>query len=115
MDIRKIVVLVLAVVLGLVLVHQVSSVDAVCVPTSTFVIPYASSTAVVHWFNPSISCALIGGNATCNGQGPSVTYLSAIAQNSVVSPYCSWTCECGPYRIDGSDGLPVELMSFSVE
>ena len=36
-------------------------------------------------------------------------------------PYCRWTCRCpaGPTTItvttDGSDGLPIELMGFTVE
>jgi hypothetical protein len=34
--------------------------------------------------------------------------------------FCQWTCNCGAgtetFRIDGAiDGLPVELMEFSVE
>ena len=31
------------------------------------------------------------------------------------SPYCSWVCNCGIITVDGSDGLPVELMDFSIE
>ena len=47
--------------------------------------------------------------------------LAAIAKLSATSPVCQWQCDCGSgYRsqlltIDGSDGLPVELMSFSVD
>ena len=47
-----------------------------------------------------------------------VSMLTAIADPSVhPSPFCEWQClGCGKiYRIDGSDGLPVELMEFSVE
>ena len=31
------------------------------------------------------------------------------------TPVCQWNCDCGTVRIDGpNDGLPVELMEFSV-
>jgi len=50
-----------------------------------------------------------------------VTFLYAVALPATTSPYCNWTCYCPPmspqqfFTIDSSDGLPVELMDFTVE
>ena len=52
------------------------------------------------------SCTLSNGflmAAFCTGYSPMGPF------------YCSATCTCGTIRLDGSTGLPVELMSFSVE
>lgn len=55
--------------------------------------------------------------------GPSnagtVTKIYATAQTGTASPYCEWrcpACDSGmvAYRIDSSDGLPVELLRFGV-
>lgn len=57
-------------------------------------------------------CNLAGGAAT-------VTYLTAAAFTTAANPICQWSCDCGmgpeSIAIDGNDGLPVELMEFSVE
>lgn len=41
--------------------------------------------------------------------------LVASALTATTNPSCGWVCGCGSVTIDGSDGLPVELMGFSVE
>ena len=53
----------------------------------------------------------------CNPAGTAVSaYLTATAFPSVGPASCGWTCACGQITIDGpSDGLPVELLDFSVE
>jgi len=44
--------------------------------------------------------------------------LSALASGMAISPSCAWTCSCagvgGIITINGSDGLPVELLEFSI-
>ena len=41
-------------------------------------------------------------------------YVSRPATGATMA-YCQISCDCGVLRIDVSDGLPVELMSFSVD
>ena len=57
--------------------------------------------------------------ASCNPVGPSVTAsLFASAHTSTtatMSVSCGWNCGCGAVTIDGTDGLPVELMDFGIE
>ena len=44
------------------------------------------------------------------------TKFVAFADPAVTTqPFCRWWCTCGTVRIDHNDGLPAELMSFSVE
>jgi len=48
-----------------------------------------------------------------------VSTLFATASTMATNPSCEWVCSCGSesgatIRIDGSNGLPVELMEFSV-
>jgi hypothetical protein len=51
----------------------------------------------------------------------STDLLYAHALNTATNPSCGWYCtragigSCGTITIDNSDGLPVELMEFSVE
>jgi len=41
--------------------------------------------------------------------------LKAVAMTSIGPASCKWVCTCGgTITIDGSDGLPVELMEFEV-
>ena len=70
---------------------------------------------------PVVNASFCQPNITAPPPGPLVVTLSANAHTgNTASPYCAWTCTCGTalnpgVRIDGSDGLPVELMDFSVE
>ncbi len=47
--------------------------------------------------------------------GTSTSILSASASTAATNPSCAWACDCGGVTIDSSNGLPVELMEFSVE
>lgn len=72
------------------------------------------------------ACVTTGSNnAQCNANLFSATFMSSYFYGAVVgaqnlfttgtaAPYCQWSCPCGTVRIDGSDGLPVELLEFSV-
>ena len=55
-------------------------------------------------------------NATCAKNFTSPT-IFLYAGNNGSAPSCAWTCTVctGSIVIDGTDGLPVELMDFSVE
>ena len=45
-----------------------------------------------------------------------VIFLQASAFTTATNPSCGWMCSgCGAVLIDGGNGLPVELMEFSVE
>lgn len=49
-----------------------------------------------------------------SGAGSGTT-LSATAFTTAANPSCGWNCGCGTVAITVADGLPVELMEFSVE
>jgi len=44
-----------------------------------------------------------------------VNDLTASAYTIATNPFCRWDCACGEVEIGPDDGLPVELMGFSVE
>ena len=53
-------------------------------------------------------------------KGVNTNGLRALANTGLTTmPFCQWQCDCGAgpetFRIDGGDGLPVELMDFSIE
>ncbi len=66
-----------------------------------------------------------GCSPTLNQMSSNVTYCSYIpAQRRLLvsrplgaptGAYCEISCDCGVLRIDETDGLPVELMSFGVD
>ena len=49
------------------------------------------------------------------GMNPGINAVWASAYTAATSPSCDWVCECGPVTIDGSDGLPVELLGFEID
>ena len=69
----------------------------------------------------SASCTAVGmGGAGCR-LGPTATAATmfyAVANPVIAtSPTCTFNCSCGvtaSFVIDGSDGLPVELLEFSI-
>ena len=70
----------------------------------------------------TFNCQLTATNNVLNCQpGPtigvssSVSYVYATAATAATNPSCAWNCGCGAVTIDTNDGLPVELMDFSVE
>jgi hypothetical protein len=96
-----------------------------CNVISTYQFPFSPPILVSKILDASGSCALVppANAASCfPGALPAtVATLIAVASPTTMNPYCNWVCNCGPgytsvpFRIDGSDGLPVELMDFSVE
>ena len=44
----------------------------------------------------------------------STNLLVASANSATANPICVWSCTCGTVTIDGTNGLPVELLEFSV-
>ena len=89
-----------------------------CVTTLTYAVslgPVGSSRFVSKRGNFGNSCFVVSSNVFfCEGVP---NYVVATAKATSVAPYCQVTCTActGGVRIDGSDGLPVELMKFSVE
>ncbi len=82
------------------------------------------SELIIKYLPSPEQCRLTGRNAFFCSPGSGSTYsttqLFATAHSVTANPYCHWSCWCGtgapPHvTIDGSDGLPVELMGFSVE
>ena len=70
------------------------------------------------------NCVTAMSNADGCGRAPAAsmaTMLVASAYTNTMNPYCSWVCNCGSgytnenIVTDSSDGLPVELMDFSIE
>ena len=57
-----------------------------------------------------------GGNVTQCYYIPGQDRLVAAQPLTGMGPgYCQMTCDCGTFRIDDAQGLPVELMDFEVE
>jgi len=99
------------------------AVQAQCVVTSTNQSTFAATISVYKILAASGNCRSVGNNnvLACAPGAVSVTttFLGASASTGATNPFCSWQCTCGVgppdnIRIDGSDGLPVELMDFEV-
>ena len=70
-------------------------------------------------FNPVTGCVTAGSNnANCNRDGGSMLLGAAASGMEItMNPSCSWDCAgagCGTITTGTADGLPVELMEFSV-
>ncbi len=98
-----------------------ASLDAQCVVTSTAVTTNTAGGITVTKDGPGLgvyvgNCVLTDSNsAMCNFvNGYSLMAYAAPAQQSN-SPSCAWMCDCGQVTITSNDGLPVELMGFSLE
>ncbi len=66
------------------------------------------------------ACAPGGSGATLmtgvmSTSGPPLTVLATRFTSSGADPSCGWNCGCGSVVANSLDGLPVELMEFSVE
>ena len=91
------------------------------VMTTNVTFPGPSTTLVEKYLSMSYSCASIPTQMNalvCNPGNPgySTTLLTAERMVGTTMAQCVWTCVgCGTVTIDGTDGLPVELMDFSVE
>ena len=108
------------------LVMKSTEIKAQCMVTNTTASmattmgsPY---TEVMKTLNAAYLCSSIGNMnvSLCAPVGAMIrTMLTASASVGAISPSCMFTCTggtaCAPITIDGSDGLPVELMEFSIE
>ena len=74
-----------------------------------------ANTCTLTGFNNVIGCAPGGFPPTATGATNSGSYVSASALTAATNPFCAWNCDCGQVIIGPGDGLPVELMAFSVE
>lgn len=113
--------LLLSIVLGLGLIVTPAGVDAQCAVTATTVTGTPSARTVVVMGINRVCNAGIGMNgATCfpNAVANAMTWSAMANAMTAVSPSCTWNCVLTTVcilTIDASDGLPVELMEFSVE
>lgn len=94
--------------------------ESQCNISTTLPSSFGSTFTVVKILTMATTCTRTLTNAaSCDPTGPAVTAsLFASAMTSTVATTavaCGWNCGCGQVTIDQSDGLPVELMSFSVE
>jgi len=89
---------------------------AQCVVTNTLPSTLTMTVFIVKYLSMSTTCSTTAMNAfLCSPTAPAfVMTLSASAYTSTTNPFCSFNCGCGTVTIDGSDGLPVELMDFDV-
>lgn len=97
-------------------------VKAQCMVMSTNVLMPGTMTVLIEkYLSNSYSCmsvATMMNALDCNpgAAGSFTSLLSAEAVTATMDPACSWVCTgCGNVTIDGSDGLPVELLEYSVE
>ena len=105
-----------------VLLFQPLSADAQCmvssVSTGSGITGGMNYNYVIKYLSSSNTCSLtmqmnvISCAPSAPGYGDALT---ASAYTVTISPSCGWSCGCGPVVIDSTDGLPVELMGFSIE
>ena len=96
---------------------------AQCVISTTTFPPAQPSSIIINKFlTTSAFCTPGADNAFICRPSAAMSTLTLRAQaypGVTNNPVCSWTCSCdgGPDTvvIDGGDGLPVELMDFTVE
>ena len=118
---RRFVVLVASVAAVVSLVVLPVGLEAQCGVANTVVTTSTGYVTVVKTLSAIYLCQLMmptnAVNCFPNNTATPVpaSYLSAAAATAMVSPFCNWMCNCGPVSINSSDGLPVELMAFSVE
>ena len=101
-----------------VLLFQPLSADAQCMTFSTSIGGGTTYNYVVKYLSSSYVCNLtMSMNViACNPSAAATrSLLSASALTASTNPSCGWSCGCGPVVIDSTDGLPVELMGFSIE
>lgn len=67
---------------------------------------------------PACTTTPSANNATCGETLPTALFATAIGPQITMSPSCVWNCGgClgGTIAISGADGLPVELLEFSID
>ena len=106
------------------LIGQPPSTEAQCAVTSTTQTSFPPTLIVTKQLSNIAFCSLVGQNALACFPGtgvPMSTFILAASANptATMSPFCSWTCSCGTGAFtvvtNGSDGLPIELLDFTVE
>ncbi len=75
--------------------------------------PYTGG--VYHGCNSATGIASGGKITRCYYIKAQRRLIAAQALGDKGAGYCEITCNCGTLRIDQDDGLPVELMGFSIE
>ncbi len=96
------------------------------VSANPFCYSYPSPTAPTRWqciknLTMDETCGttdsvVYGGNVTMCYYIPGQDRLVAAQPLIGMGPgYCQMTCDCGTFKIDHTQGLPVELMDFEVE
>ena len=111
--------------IALLLTYQPIDVEAQCSVVSTQKTTTGNSRHITKFLGPDgpYLCAQTASmSAMCSpGVTQSVTFVHAFARTTAMSPSCMWHCIfCGTITSNtitsnGSDGLPVELMEFSIE
>ena len=114
-----------SVLIALVLAYQPIDVEAQCAVASTNQTTVSSSRHVTKHLSagPYLCAKIMSMSAMCfPHHGLTVTFLHANARTTAATPTCVWRCVgCGTFyasniiTADGSDGLPVELLEFSIE
>jgi len=67
-------------------------------------------------FNNAFACFPGGQFPPVIGVTDNTSAVTASAFTTATMPYCRWNCGCGTVEINGpNDGLPVELMGFSID
>ena len=95
---------------------------AQCMLGGTTTQMFGNTISVIQYFPGPENCSLVSSNAqfcfpSDMAMKVSVTFgLQASANlTATTAPFCEWNCDCGTARIDGSDGLPVELLEFEID
>jgi hypothetical protein len=112
---------VLLLLVGLLL--QPAPLEAQCSVATTQIMTLGTIMVVYKILNGPYNCGTTMMNALfCNPTAMTGTsFLHASAMAATMNPSCAWTCTgtgggtCATVTIDVNDGLPVELMEFSVE
>lgn len=102
------------------------TITGTCNVTDTVVVTYLMGSKRVEVDGPSLgfdrpsimnNCAVnMATSADCK-PGVDYYYLRALATTGQLNmnPRCVWTCDCGTVTVTSADGLPVELLEFSVD
>lgn len=117
MDFRKSRRWLLPVLILAVLLIQPVELKSQCMVSTTNSNAGPTAVQVYKILSGSYFCSLTMQNAVfCSptAMGNTTAFLLATALTATANPSCAWNCACGSITIDGSDGLPVELMDFEI-
>ena len=101
-----------------------TEVGSQCTVINTVVMTFGTQMVITKTLAGSFACMTTTMTANNCFPGPafapgSMLYASAMTM-ATMNPFCNWSCTCGvgpaPHvTINSGDGLPVELMDFSIE